>query len=81
MNIYTGHWGLALGLVPGMVFFSGLAWWAFSGTCLDHRANPEQGSGSSEAGKPVTVGPKSPHHLIAAKDLPPADKTHSYPHD
>ncbi|SPE60935.1 hypothetical protein SBV1_560012 [Verrucomicrobia bacterium] len=81
LNIYHGRWGMALELVPGLVFFSGLAWWALSGTALDHGPDPEQGSGTSGAGKPVPVGPNPTHHLVAAKDLPPSDKTHSFPHD
>jgi hypothetical protein len=81
INVYNGRRGMALELVPGMVFFSVLAWWALSGTALDHGADPEHGSGTSEAGMPVPVGPHPKHHLIAAKDLPPSDKTHSFPHD
>jgi hypothetical protein len=38
-------------------------------------------SGESEAGKPVPVNPAPTHHLQAAKDLPPSDKTHSLPKD
>ena len=76
VNIYNGHWGIALELVPGMVFFSALAWWAFSSA-----ADPEHGSDICEAGKPVPVGPNPRHHLVAAKELPPSDKTHSFPRD
>jgi hypothetical protein len=39
------------------------------------------GSGKSEAGIPVPVAPVPTHHLAAAKDLPPSDKTHSLPKD
>ena|SRR5690348_1135231 len=81
VNIYNGQWGTALELVPGMVFFSALAWCGFSSTTVSLRADPEQGPGTYEAGKPVPVGPRPRHHLVAAKDLPPSDKTHSYPHD
>jgi hypothetical protein len=81
VNIYNGHWGIALELVPGMIFFSGLAWCAFSSPAVGLGHDPEPGSGKSEAGKPVPVGPKPRHHLVAAKDLPPSDKTHSFPHD
>ena len=81
VNIYNGHWGIALELVPGMVFFSGLAWCAFSSTAVGLGRDPEHGSGESEAGKPVPVGPNPTHHLVAAKELPPSDKTHSFPHD
>jgi hypothetical protein len=81
INIYNGRWESALELVPGMVFFSGLAWLAFSGTVLDHGPAPEAGSGTSEAGKPVPVRPNPTHHLVAAKELPPSDKTHSFRRD
>lgn len=64
-----------------MVFFSGLAWWALSASALDRGPDPEQGSGRSEAGKPVPVGPNPTHHLVAAKDLPPSAKTHAFPND
>jgi len=33
------------------------------------------------AGKPVPVKPSPRHHLIAAKDLPPSEKTHCFPKD
>lgn len=77
--LYHGEWEDALKLVPGMLFFSGLAWWAFSSSVVG--PDPEHGPGKSGAGKPVPVGPKPTHHLIAAKELPPSDKTHSFPHD
>ena len=38
-------------------------------------------SGETEAGKLVPVRPAPTHHLQAAKDLPPSDKTHSLPKD
>jgi hypothetical protein len=81
VNIYNGHLGTALELVPGMVFFSALAWCGFSSTTVSLGPDPEPGAGPHEAGKPVPVGPNPRHHLVAAKDLPPSDKTHSYPHD
>ena len=37
--------------------------------------------GKSGAGKPVPVKPTPTHHLVAAKDLPPSDKTHSLAKD
>jgi hypothetical protein len=81
INLYNGDWGIALRLLPGMVFFSGLAWLALSATEANQGPDPTQGPGKSEAGKPVPVGPTPTHHLVAAKDLPPSDKTHSFPKD
>jgi hypothetical protein len=81
VNASNGQWGIALELVPGMIFFSGLAWWAFSSTPADLGPDPSQGAGESEAGVPVPVRPSPTHHLIAAKELPPSDKTHSFPRD
>jgi hypothetical protein len=34
--------------------------------------------GLSFAGKPAPVRPTPTHHLVAAKELPPSDKTQSY---
>ena len=34
-----------------------------------------------DAGKPVPVTPSPKHHLVAAKSLPPLDKTHVFPKD
>jgi hypothetical protein len=34
-------------------------------------------SGRFRLGVPVPVAPTSPHHLVAAKEFPPSDKTHS----
>src|SRR5690242_11286628 len=67
--LYRGEWEDALKLVPGMLVFSGLAWWAFSSSVVGR--NPEHGPDKSEAGKPVPIGPRPTHHLIAAKELPP----------
>jgi hypothetical protein len=40
-----------------------------------------QAPGSSYVSVPVPVGPKPPHHLQAAKEIPPSDKTRSFPKD
>ena len=34
--------------------------------------------GFSFAGKPVPIQPTPTHHLVAAKEFPPSDRTHSY---
>ena len=81
VNIYTGHLASALELVPGIIYFGALAWCGFSSTAVKLGPNPEHGRGAHEAEKPVPVGPNPRHHLVAAKALPPSDKTHSYPHD
>ena len=38
-------------------------------------------SGTCRAGEPVPTKPTPPHHLSAAKELPPSDKTRSFPKD
>lgn len=63
---------------------------------LEKKGKPESGSsggpqtgtspGSTpptppDAGKPVPVHPRPRHHLVAAKWLPPSDKTDSFPQD
>jgi hypothetical protein len=45
------------------------------------RGDSDGGSGKVSLGKPVPVGPRSPHHLVGAKEFPPSDKTRSYPKD
>src|SRR5262245_37306489 len=80
INLYNGSWRTALKLVPGMVLLSGIAWWAIS-TPKTQGSDEDDGPGVSEAGKPVPVVPNPTHHLVAAKDLPPSDKTHLFPAD
>ena len=38
-------------------------------------------SGLMGAGKPVPIRPSPTHHLVAMKDLPPGNRTHSLPRD
>ena len=48
------------------------------------QAAPPSGSSAPrppDAGKPVPLKPSPTHHLVAAKDLPPSDITHSLPKD
>jgi hypothetical protein len=45
------------------------------------RGDSDGSSGRFRLGKPVRVGPISPHHLVGAKDFPPSDKTHSHQKD
>lgn len=45
------------------------------------RGDGDGGDGRFRLGKPVRVGPRSPHHLVGAKEFPPSDKTHLYPKD
>jgi hypothetical protein len=37
-----------------------------------------EAAGFSFAGKPVPIRPTPTHHLVAAKEFPPSDKTQSY---
>jgi len=81
IDLYNGGWAMALGLLPGIVVFSGLAWWAHCRASLDAGFEPGQGPGASTAGRPVPVGPGPGGHLVAAKGLPPSDKTYLFPRD
>jgi hypothetical protein len=45
------------------------------------RGGGEGGPGTVWLGKPVPVGPNSPHHLVGAKEFPPSQQTRSYPKD
>ena len=74
-----GRWGLGLLALPCVLFFGSIGWLVLSGTV---RIPGGGGSrGMPEAGKPVPLRPTPTHHLVAAKDLPPSDKTHSLPRD
>ena len=45
---------------------------------------PSQGGSPPKppfAGKPVPIRPTPRHHLVAAKELPPSEKTHCFPKD
>ena len=74
-----GRSGLAAVLLPGVLFFGSIGWLVLTGTV---RIFPRAGGlGMEGAGKPVPLRPAPTHHLAAAKDLPPSDKTHSLPKD
>lgn len=46
------------------------------------RRRPDgNGPGLFTLGKPVPMGPAPTHHLVAAKEFPPSEKTRSYPRD
>ncbi len=78
---YVGQWGLGLSLMPGVVFFGAIGWWAIAGPCLRDERGGNRDDGFAGAGKPVPSGPVPPHHLVAAKDLPPSDNTHCFAKD
>jgi hypothetical protein len=80
LHFYLGRWGLAAMLLPGVLFCGVVGRLAISGAV--RRSRLAGGSdGLSGAGKPVPVSPAPTHHLQAAKDLPPSEKTHSLPKD
>jgi hypothetical protein len=80
IQLYWGRWGLATLLLPGVLFFGALGYLIIVGTT--RRARISGGSsGGSGVGVRVPVSPAPTHHLQAAKDLPPSDKTHSFPKD
>ncbi len=79
VHFCLGRWGLASSLLPGVLFFGSIGWLVLAGTV---RIFPRAGGAGMEgAGKPVPVRPAPTHHLAAAKDLPPSDKTHTLPKD
>src|SRR6516162_6854439 len=43
-----------------------------------HRGRGGENPGLSFAGKPVPIRPTPTHHLVAAKEFPPSNKTQSY---
>ena len=78
----AGDWWLAALLLFGVCFSGFVGWIAVTSTApLTQTGGSSGGRGFSEAGKPVPVRPAPTHHLTAAKDLPPSDKTHSLPKD
>ena len=74
-----GRWGLVSALLPGVLFFGWIGWLVLADT-VDTFPHPG-GAGMEGAGKPVPVKPTPTHHLAAAKDLPPSDKTQALPKD
>jgi hypothetical protein len=56
--------------------------WTRGLTASRSRRRPDgSGLGLFTLGKPVQVGPAPTHHLVAAKEFPPSDKTRNYPRD
>jgi len=80
LHFYLGRWGLAALLLPGVLFGGVVGRLAIAGASRSSRVSGGS-DGLSGAGKPVPVSPAPTHHLQAAKDLPPSDKTHSLPKD
>ena len=80
VNSASGEWGATWSLLPGTLFCWFLGWWAF-GARVPAEPPAASAPGTSEAGKPVPVHPSPTHHLVAAKETPPSDKTHSWPVD
>jgi hypothetical protein len=83
MSCFAFHskdWWQVLGLVAAALFLGLIGWAAVTNTFSSSRR--EGGSrGKSEAGLPVPVKPSPKHHLTAAKELPPSDRTHSFQKD
>jgi hypothetical protein len=79
VHLCLGRWVLAASLLPGVLFFGSVGWLVLAGTV---RIFPQAGGAGMEgAGKLVPVRPGPTHHLAAARDLPPSDKTNSLPKD
>jgi hypothetical protein len=63
----------------GVAFFFGFIGWAAVVNPVSHSQG--EGGGEELAGCLVPVSPSPTHHLTAARDLPPSDKTHTFPKD
>jgi hypothetical protein len=79
VGFHSGDWWHGVVLLAGVPFFGLIGWAAVADTFSLSRAGGDDGK--VEAGELVPVGPSPTHHLVGAKDLPPSDKTHSYPKD
>jgi hypothetical protein len=80
LHFYSGRSGLATLMLPGVLFFGVVGRLAMGGAIRSLRESGGS-TGLSGAGKLVPAGPAPTHHLQAAKDLPPSNKTHSLPKD
>ena len=74
-----GRWGLASLVLLGVVFAILIVWLAL--TVPVRVSRDTGGAGLESAGKPVPVRPAPTHHLVAAKELPPSERTHLLPQD
>ena len=72
------EWRDAVKLVAMTLFFA-LSGWAALTNPVSHSQN--DGSGREFAGCPMPGRPSPPHHLAAARELPPSDRTHTLPKD
>lgn len=77
-----GNWGLGiLLLLLGVLTFGSIAWLvvAFNNRSphVSKKRGPDAGgAGLTGAGKPVPVRPTPRQYLVAAKGLPPSEKTY-----
>jgi hypothetical protein len=76
---HSKEWWRAAALLAIALFFGLIGWVAFTNSVpFSQRGG---GGGELKAGCPVPANPSPTHHLSAARDLPPSDKTHSLPKD
>ena len=81
-RVWAGLFLGAVGFTTWMILRHGVVWAYGSARSSGTQAGPSPGSAPpDDAGKPVPVKPPPTHHLVAAKDLPPSDKAHSFPKD
>ena len=81
LQLCQGQWAPALGSLLGVSIFAWLAWWALAAPTIGRDSGFQDNPGFAGAGKPVPIGPAPTHHLAAAKEFPPSDKTRSFPID
>jgi hypothetical protein len=74
-----GRWGLASLVLLGVVSAAVIVWLAL--TVAVRVSRDSGGAGLESVGKPVPARPAPTHHLAAAKDLPPSERTHLLPQD
>ncbi len=77
--VSSKEWRDAVVLLLAVPLFGFIGWIGLTDTSWFPKGGGR--GGKSEAGKPVPLRPSPIHHLVAAKDLPPSDKTHSLPMD
>jgi hypothetical protein len=82
----SGHFWLTVLSVFSICSLAYGVWLVLKGLCSvralrERRGGSGGSSGLWGAGKPAPLKPSPTHHLAAAKEWPPSDKTHSWPKD
>jgi hypothetical protein len=78
-RFHSSDWLDAAVLMVGVPFFGFIGWVAVTSAIFFSKGGDH--GGTTEAGKTAPLRPTPTHHLAAAKELPPSDKTHELPKD